>query len=127
MIHNLFSGMWYLWPPQKQVCWPQIHKSPSVHWFVCKTPQQLKSFILHHSTFLIHHSTFLIHHSTFNLQPSSFIIQPLSFTISRLLSFSAFLFSDMIPSVGRQAILLFPKRRAMNITVSHVEVSSYQS
>ena len=46
-----------------------------------KTPQQLKSFIFHHTTFIFHHSSFILH--------SSFIIPHSSFLISRLLSFSA--------------------------------------
>ena len=58
---------------------------PFVRSFVCpsgsKTPQQLKSFIFHHTTFIFHHFSFILH--------SSFIILHSSFLISRLLSFSA--------------------------------------
>ena len=46
----------------------------SVHQSVCKTPQQLETIILHHSSFILHHSSFILHHPTF---------------ISQLLSFSA--------------------------------------
>ena len=59
----------------------------SVRLSVCKTPQQLETIILHHSSFILHHpsSPFitLYHHS------SSFIIIIHPSFISRLLSFSA--------------------------------------
>ena len=46
----------------------------SVRLSVCKTPQQLETIILHHSSFILHHSSFILHNPSF---------------ISRLLSFSA--------------------------------------
>ena len=70
-----------LWESCFSVAKATLHSQMSVRLSVrpsgSKTPQQLKSFIFHHTTFIFHHSSFILHSSLIHLSftlHSSFIL-----------------------------------------------------